>query len=708
MAISPVNSIKMYIGRKGAGDQRAVPAGAKGAPRLEWLLFGLALLVYAFTRLYALERFPIYFFADEATHAVLAADLLQNGFRDAHGHLFPLYFEAAGLRWTPLLSVYVHVLPVALFGKSIAVTRATAALVTLVGVAAVALTARLIFRCRYWWTAVLFLAVAPNWLLHSRTGFETVMMASFYALFLLFYLLYRTRAPAYLYPAVVFGAATFYTYSNGQMVMAATAFLLLLSDLPYHLRHWKTVLIALGLVAVLALPIVRFRLTQPDSLSQHLRAIDSYWFKDMPLAEKLRQFARTYAYGLSPQYWFTPNAHDLARHRFGQLGHLSIVVLPFFLVGLGVSLARIRQATYRVVLLCALAAPAGAALVDVTITRVMAFNVPAALFCTLGLEAVMRFLAKRIPAPRRAMQTAAPVAVFAVMSLASLLLLRYALVGGPRWFSDYGLYGMQYGARQLFEEAIPEYLAQDPDTQIMVSSTWANGADTFIRFFIPKALQSRVQMLNIDHYMDARRTLDDHILLVMTPSEYEEALASPKFKTVDVDRIIRYPDGKPGFYFARLTYADDLDELLAAERTERSRPVTDQAMINGVPAQITHSLLEAGQVSDLFDADPFTLVRGLEANPIVFDITFAEPRPVETLTATFGSMDFALTVSAYAPGATEPVVYAREYRDMPPDPTVEIVFDRGPELVEWVVIEALHLTAGPEAKIHVRDLVFTP
>jgi hypothetical protein len=102
-------------------------------PRLEWALFGLALLVYAFTRLYALERFPIYFFADEATHAVLAADLIQNDFRDARDHLFPIYFEAAGLRWTPLLSAYVHALPVALFGKSIAVTRATGALVTLVG-----------------------------------------------------------------------------------------------------------------------------------------------------------------------------------------------------------------------------------------------------------------------------------------------------------------------------------------------------------------------------------------------------------------------------------------------------------------------------------------------------------------------------------------------------------------------------------------------
>ncbi len=227
--------------------------------RLGWALFLLALLVYAFTRLWALERFPIYFFADEATHAVLADELLANDFHGPKGDLLPLYFEAAGLRWTPLLSVYVHVLPVALLGKSIAVTRGTSALVTLLGVAAVALTAKWVFRVRYWWAAVLFLAAAPNWLLHTRTGFETVMMASFYACFLLCYLLYRTRSPVYLFPAVAFGAATFYTYSNGQMVMAATAVFLLLSDLPYHLRNWRTVFAGVLLAAVLAVPVLRFR-----------------------------------------------------------------------------------------------------------------------------------------------------------------------------------------------------------------------------------------------------------------------------------------------------------------------------------------------------------------------------------------------------------------------------------------------------------------
>lgn len=689
-------------------DAAQTQTSSAGDTRLEWLLFALALLIYAFTRLYALEQFPIYFFSDEAMNPVLAMDLMENGFRDAHGRLLPIYFEAASLRWMPLLSVYIHALPVAIFGNSIVVTRATSAFVTLAGVVAVAMTAKLIFKCRYWWAAVLFMSLAPNWLLHSRTGFETVMMASFYALFLLFYLLYRTRSPAYLYAAVVFGAATFYTYSNGQMVMAATAVFLLLSDLPYHLRQWRTVLIGLALTALLGAPFLSFRMTQPGSLMQHLRAIDSYWFRDMPLGDKLEQFVRTYAYGLSPQYWFFPNEHDLARHRFKGLGHLVVFVLPFFILGVGVCIARIRSAPHRAVLLCALATPAGAALADIAITRVMAFNVPAALFCTLGLELCMGLLARVIPGSRRSLQLAAPVAVFSVMALASLLLLRHTLISGPLWFRDYGLYGMQYGARQLFAETIPEYLQSDPQAKLMVSSTWANGTDTFVRFFLPPALRPRVQTLNVDHFMEARRELDGDTVLVMTPEEYEKALASPKFKTVETERIIPWPDGRPGFYVTHLAYADNLDEILAGERLERSRPVTEGTTIDGQPVEITHSKLDVGQLSDLFDADAFTLVRGLAANPIVFDITFEQAREIRELKAAFGSMDFMLNVSVYAPGETEPVVYSREYLGMPPDPTIEMALDRNRDAVKRLKLEILSLSEGGEAHIHVRDLEFAP
>ena len=714
--------IEPQIEREGGGSYfwrgLSLWLATERAIALEWALFAVGLMIYGFTRLWALDRFPIFFFADEATHAVLASELLSRGLRDGRGSFLPLYFEAAGNRWTPLLSVYVHILPVALFGKSIFTTRAVSAVVTLGGAAAAALILKLVFKARYWWTGVLFMMVAPAWFLHSRTGFETVMMASFYAAFLLFYLLYRTRSPNYLFGAIAFGAATFYTYSNGQMIMAATAVLLAVSDLRYHLRQWRTVLVGLLFVAVLAVPLLHFRAQQPGSFSQHLRAIDSYWFRDTPLVQKIQQFVKTYAYGLSPQYWFFPNEHDLMRHRMKGYGNLSIAVLPFILIGIVLCFRRIRSAPQRTVLLAALAAPAGAALVDVTITRVMAFVVPASILAGLGLDSMLQFLTQRLhrstydgeaPGSRKGwVYTIVALVVFGVFSLAGLGILRDALVNGPLWYRDYGLYGMQWGAKQLFADAIPEVLAKEPNTLVLVTSTWANGADTFIRFFLPKDLQGRVQMLNIDYFMSARRDLTPDMLLVMTPSEYEQALASHKFDRIDVERLIPYPDGSPGFYFARLAYAGNLDDVLAQEKAARSKPVTEEVVIDGQTVQVSHSQFDSGRMSDIFDGDTFTLARGMEANPLVFEFTFPEERTVSGLRATFGSGDYTLTVKVFPADDSEARVYTQTYEGLPPDPNLELLFDEGAQSVKKLRLEIQQHNTGDPAHIHVRELQFIP
>ncbi len=287
----------------------------------------------------------------------------------------------------------------------------------------------------------------------------------------------------------------------------------------------------------------------------------------------------------------------------------------------------------------------GAALVeDVGITRVLAFTVPASLLIAFGLETLLDFLGRRF----HVRYAIAAVALFGVLSAASLGMFRDALVHGPLWFRDYGLYGMQYGATQLFGEAIPQYLAEHPDSQIMVSPTWANGAENFVRFFLSREQQARVQLLNVDYFMQTRRELTPNMVLVMTPEEYQRAQASGKFKAIDVLRTLPYPDGSPGFYLARLAYVDNLDTIIQQEREARSQPVTETAVIDGQTVEVTHSQFDMGLLPNVFDGDTFTLVRGLEANPLIMEFTFPEPRKITGLAADFASMDFTLTAKLYA------------------------------------------------------------
>ncbi len=674
----------------------AWPAAWLGA-RLDWLglvLFLACLGVYAYTRLTALDAFPIYFFTDEAIHPVLGTELVQRGWTDGAGRLFPPYFQN-GQYWNLSLSVYLHAITATLFGKSILVTRATSALVSLSGALAVGLILKLIFKSRLWWASVLVLTIMPAWFMHSRTAFEVVLMVSFYSWFLLFYLLYRYRNPLFLLPALLFGAATFYSYSNGQSVMGITGALLAVSDLRYHLRHWRIVLLGLAALLLVEWPYIRFRNLYPDAVSNQLRILDSYLFHAITPQEKVTNFITRYLRGLSPGFWFFPNELELIRHRWPGMGNMHLATLPFWLVGVAVAVWRVKSPAYRTMLIALLAAPVGAALADIGVLRVLAFIVPSAVLVTLGLDWLLSL-------PRNRVVYAvggAVVLVFGVVT--SFSMLNDALVRGPLWYQNYGLYGMQWGTEQIYGY-LPEYLKQHPNARVFLSPSWANGTEIFNRFFIPN--EGRVQLANIDAFINDKRSLDPNMIFVMTPDEVDRANGSGKFQPIQVEQAIPYPNGANGFIFARLSYVPNVDQVFQAEKIARTRPVTSQVTIKGETVTINHSVFDSGEAKHIVDGDRFTLARGREANPLLVEFVYPTPRPITGLAADMGSMDFSLTVSLYATATSDPVTYTESYRGLPPDPHVEMTFPNAPPQVTKVRIEIKDLNAGEMAKIHVREL----
>jgi hypothetical protein len=674
------------------------PAWLTRCSTLEWGLFSLAVFVYALTRFHALDRFPIYFFGDEATNVLLADELISRHFRSAAAGWFPIYFEAAAMRWTPLFSVYVHAITVGILGKSIIVARGTSAMVSLVGAGAVGLILKSIFGIRYWWAGVLLMAAAPTWLLHSRTAFETVMMASAYACFLLSYLLYRTRSPRYLFVTILFGTAAFYMYSTGQMVMGITALLLLFSDIRYHLQHRRVSLLGLLLVALLSGPLITFRLSQPGAIRDHLRAVDSYWYQDIPTPEKMTRLVRTYALSLSPQYWFFPNEHDLARHRMKGYGHLNTWMLPLFLLGIGLCIWRIRSSPHRTILLAALAAPAGAALVGVLVTRVLVFVVPAIILTALGLDWLLLRLKSRVP------QWALVTATFLLLSFSSLSTLHHALREGALWFPDYGLYGMQYGAKQLFVDTIPQYLESNRELRVTVSPVWANGCEAFVQFFLNAEQQGRVQMAGLDSFLIDRQPLDPDDIHVLTSSEYELARTNPKFKPIQVDRVIPYPDSAPGFYVVRMSYSDEADSIFAADLEARRRLVDEVAEIGGEKVQVRHSILDMGSAREMFDGDRSTIARVMEVNPAIVELAFPQPRRLSSVRGDFGAMDMTWHITLLDSASGSAVVYTATVRRWPQEPRLETAFNRGPAMTSKMRIEITDLRAKDNAKVHIREI----
>ncbi len=672
--------------------------------RFHAILLGVLMGVYALTRLVALDQFPIYFFSDEASIALIGRAVVQNGFADSLGNLFPVYFEAAPQRFTPVITAYPLGLATSWFGNSIEVVRGASAVVSVLGVLAVALAAHRVFKARFWWLTILVFTLSPIWLIHSRTGFEATSTASFFAGFMLFYLLYRERSPLYGFPALFFGALTFYSYSNAQAVMAVTGLFLLGSDWRYHLGLPRRVQIGLVLWGLaMAGPLLSFQLLHQDALGTHLRAVNSYLFsQDLTWSQKAWMYLQRYAYGLSPQYWFWPNNTDLVRHRIPGQAQLWAWALPFFALGVWVILRNLKSPSHRAVALMALAAPAGAATLEIGAARVMTFVPPAILMIAFGVD----WLIARIPRLHRPLTEGLAAGAAGLGGIAAIAV---TFQSAPLWFSDYGLYGMQYGAKQIFVDAIPALLRAEPESLVLVSSTWANGTDRYREFFLDGSTYDHVAIRGIDWYQTRLEPLDDSLIFIGTPAELQSAQDSGKFEAITPEQTLLYPDGSPGFYVFRARYRPGVIALFEAEAEARKQPVTEQVQLDGQTVSFTHSLFDMGTAAHLLDNDLFTLSRGMEANPLLLQIDFATPRPIATVVLTTGTMDiFTLTVKAYPDVAADPITVSQQFVNAGADPTSRIDLPEASGPIQRLVIEIHDEISGESANIHVRELDLEP
>jgi hypothetical protein len=216
-----------------------------------------------------------------------------------------------------------------------------------------------------------------------------------------------------------------------------------------------------------------------------------------------------------------------------------------------------------------------------------------------------------------------------------------ALINGPTWYHDYGLSGMQYGAKQVFTRAA-EIARFDPNTTVLVSSTWANGTDVLMRFFADDL--SNLQMGNINAYGFDYKPLSRDILFIMTEDDLTWIEESGKFTNISTEETISYPDDTRGFYFVRLEYVPNIKEILEEERKERQALLLDEITWQGEAVRVAYPTLDINEIQCAFDGDPLTLIRTLEANPLRLVIKFPEPKSMNTVSLRIGGTPTDITI----------------------------------------------------------------
>lgn len=749
---------------------RRIPAWLTSVSNLDPAmgLFAGAVILYLVTRLIGLDRFPLYFFTDEAFQAQAMDELIGRGYLDIDGTKFPAYFgNGMGL------TVYLQWIPLLLFGKSAVLTRVVSVMVTVIAALAVGVILRDIFKIKFWWSGVLFLSFTPAWFLHSRTAFETAAFVAFYAGALCAYLLYRYRSPRYLYLTVFLAASAFYSYNPAQLMVPVTGLVLLVSDWRYHWENRNTAIRAGLLLAILAVPYLRYKMAHPSSSGDILRLLGSYLVTDIPIAEKIRMYISEYFFGLSAWYWYIPNDRDQIRHIMKEYGHIMLATLPFALLGLARILRTLREPASRAVLFVMLISPMGGAMVQIGITRTLVFVAPAAILSAIGLDQMLRWIEDPREAWRASPSASSPtgkqpaasagillagavlayvfdktvdrvsvavlaillgfhglgyfeklkqwlrsrfsgwkihhgmlsIAAFVVLAGVNIHLLRDALTNGPFWWK--GQYAeLQYGSFQIYD-IIKDYHQEHPEARIVFTSSWANGADVLNRFFI--GIRPWLEGGSIDGYLLRRLPLDENTVFIMAPNEFAAAQASDKLTDIRVERIVPYPDGSPAFYLVRLRYSDNADELFAAERALRAVLQEGVVTVGGqqTPVRFTYldAAVQAEAIKYVFDDDLYTLAKTLEDNPFVIELDFPSPRTISGFSISIHSATAQITLTCYPSPEAEPVVFTFEGRGSEEEPVLTFELPQAVQ-VQRVRLEMFDPHSPPPSQVHIWELTF--
>ena len=662
-------------------------------------LFLGALVIYLATRLIGLDRFPIYFFTDEANQTQSIATLVENNYR-LDDVVLPTYFPN-GPYYNLGLSVYLQWLPYLLFGKSAVVTRITSILITLIAAISVGLILRDIFKLKYWWAGTLFLSITPAWFLHSRTAFETVEFVAFYSGAIYAYLLYRYRSPRYLYMALFLISCAFYTYSPAQLIVPLTAAALLLSDWKYHQQNRSTALRGMALSFIFIIPYLRFIFYNPHIPLMHLNTLGSYWMANISFIEKLRHYLSEYGVGLSPWYWYTPNTRDLPRHLMKGYGHIALFTLPFAALGLASMLRDLRASANRTILMILLLSPSAAALVGTGITRALIFVIPACILTTIGFEITIKWLINQ-----HNRQTFVALCTFILLSSANIWMLYDSLKNGPTWYSDYGLGGMQYGGFQIFD-IVREYSQEHPEAKVFLSPDWSNGTDVLFSFFLGKP--SSIWLWSIRGHINQKLPLDETMVFVITSDEYALVQENPKFSTVHVIKTVPYPNGEPGFYFVQLLYSKDIETILASETAARQELEETTLTINGEDVELHYSKLDSDvpekAIANLFDGDPLTFAKTAEANPFVVELTYPTPINIHEFSIVIGSTRASITLTMYPYKGAQPMIYTFTGRGSISNPILIFKLP-APTTAQILRIEFLEFGKREPTLVHIWEITF--
>jgi len=162
------------------------------------------------------------------------------------------------------------------------------------------------------------------------------------------------------------------------------------------------------------------------------------------------------------------------------------------------------------------------------------------------------------------------------------------------------------------------------------------------------------------------------------------------------------------FYLVRLSYVDNIAEIIAREQAARRIPQEADVVIGGQLAHVKYSFLDMGDISMAFDGDVNTLMRSMEANPLKLEISFVKPQRLHGVTVQVGGTPTRVQVElrpVQDTSAANPLIFSQTV-PATPDPR-PVVLDFGGEFeVSGISLEVQNVLDSEPAHVHVWEVTF--
>lgn len=270
-------------------------------------------------------------------------------------------------------------------------------------------------------------------------------------------------------------------------------------------------------------------------------------------------------------------------------------------------------------------------------------------------------------------------------------------------YQFYGMYGIQYGARQLYSW-VSERLGTDGDIRI-INSTFISG-EALRHFFLPNDQRNRVRIIEPLHICQGREAWTDSTIFVFPSLWFETAPKDtcPPFEK-EVVQILNDPKGQPLFEAVKLKRSPAIIAWWENKERERTEPQLDKVKMASMDIEFEHPKIAWGTIEGFFDSDSGTRARTDDINPGIFTLRFAETA-IDEFGVRLDNTAVASVVAEALQGSKWLRVGEKNYSRSRGDSSV-VMFKNELGRLTGVRITVQLTDGGPRASVHLADILLT-